>query len=534
MPKQKTERPTPASESSNGESCNEQLTAYIRSGKSGVYLTTFEEVRAEAEMLKIIPFLNSVKKNPKDKDWDFYIWSACKGITKLTMPGGGKPGKIEETENPMGMLENWMTKCPERSLMLAQDFHGFLAGDPDPVLVRKLKEALMAGKQLNKVFIICGAKFNLPIELHKEMAQVDFKLPGKEQLGVVLDAIASGSGIHLDEEERDAVLDAASGLTTSEAEDAFAMSVVKRDNICADIVATEKMQTVRKNGILEIVDTALTLDDMGGLDLYKEHLWSLRNCFSKEARDYGLPSPRPVICCGQAGTGKSMSAMACKNVFNLPLLRLEAGRLFGSLVGQSEENWRIAFGTAKAVAPAIVWVDEAEGLFSGLGSSGRTDGGTTNRVIKAILQDMQFNGDGLFFVFTSNDIDQFPDPLIDRCDVWSFELPTRKEREAIWKIHIEKRHRKAKAFDVSSLAAQTDGYSGRQIEQVFIKAMTAAFNDGPREPKDDDVERALTFFVPTSVTMSDAIERRRMRLKNRARPASSQDTEVAKGGRKLA
>src|SRR5204862_4179556 len=138
-----------------------------------------------------------------------------------------------------------------------------------------------------------------------------------------------------------------------------------------------------------------------------------------------------------------------------------------------------------------LWVDEAESLFSGGQSSGHTDGGTTNRVIKAILQDMQFNGDGLFFVFTSNDIDQFPDPLIDRCDVWSFELPTRQEREAIWKIHIAKRKRKPDAFDIPRLAEKTEGYSGRQIEQVWLKAMRVAFNDGVREPTNEDVELAL-------------------------------------------
>lgn len=543
MAKAKTESETRASGNSDGAGssssggCNEQLTGYIRSGKSGIYITTYEEVRVEAEFLKLIPFLNSVKKDPKLKDWDFYVWSCTEGILKLTMPGG-KPGRIEDTSDPMAALIAWAggiadgqsiaPKCPERSILLARDFNAWMdstSGPADPTLVRKLKEALMKGKEINKVFVICGAKFNLPIELNKEMAVVDFQLPDKEQLGVVLDEFCKGSGLHMDNGERDTVLDAASGLTTSEAEDAFALSAVRSGEVQPLIVSEEKAQTVRKNGILEIVRTHLNLDDLGGLSLYKDHLWSIRNCFSKAARDYGLPSPRPVIACGQAGTGKSLSAMISKNIFNIPLLRLEAGKLFGSLVGQSEENWRTAHSTAKAVAPAIVWMDEAEGLFVGAESSGRTDGGTTNRVVKTILQDMQFNSEGLFYIFTSNDIDGFPDPLIDRCDVWSFELPTKSEREEIWKIHITKRKRKPADFDITRLAEGTEGYSGRQIEQVFVKALTIAFNDNGREPTDADVFLALSYFVPTSVTMKEQIERRRMRLKNRARPASAPESD---------
>ena len=133
---------------------------------------------------------------------------------------------------------------------------------------------------------------------------------------------------------------------------------------------------------------------------------------------------------------------------------------------------------------------------------------------------MQFNSDGIFFVFTANDIDGLPDPLIDRLDVWSVDLPTEAERQSIWQIHIAKRKRNPKTYDISSLAKTTNGYSGRQIEQVWIKAMTTAFNDGRREPTNIDIIEATKKFVATSITMSDAIESRRKRLLNRATPAS--------------
>jgi len=538
MPKQKTEkteRPTPASESSNGESCNEQLTAYIRSGKSGVYLTTFEEVRAEAEMLKIIPFLNSVKKNPKDKDWDFYIWSCTKGITKLTMPGGGKPGKIEETENPMEMLENWMTKCPERSILLAQDFHGFLAGDPDPVLVRKLKEALMAGKQLNKVFIICGAKFNLPIELHKEMARVDFKLPGKEQLGVVLDAIASGSGIHLDEEERDAVLDSASGLTTSEAEDAFAMSVVKRDNILPAIIAKEKANTVKKNGILEIVESPLQRGDIAGSENFIEWLGKRASAFTREAKEYGLPTPKGVLVCGVPGTGKTLAGFIAANILGVPMLKLDVGRVFAGHVGESEANMRIVIDTAEAVAPCVLFMDEIEKAFSGIKSSGQTDGGTTSRVFGTFLSWLQDKTAPVFVFATANSITSLPPEFLRKGrfdDLWCVDLPNAEERQAIWRLHIAKRGRKPDKFDLAALAAQTEGYTGAEIEAMVAESLYASFDDDKRELKESDLIDAIHNTVPLSRTMAGEIDALRAWANGRARRASAVK-ETTTRGRKI-
>jgi SpoVK/Ycf46/Vps4 family AAA+-type ATPase len=312
---------------------------------------------------------------------------------------------------------------------------------------------------------------------------------------------------------------------------------VEMKEIVASIVAREKANTVKKNGLLEIVDSKVTLDEIGGLELLKQDLLEKRLCFTKAAHEYGLESPRGALVVGQAGTGKSLTAQAVRNIFNLPLLRLEAGKLFGSLVGQSESNWRSAFNTAKAIAPCILWIDEVEGLFCGSQSSGQTDSGVTNRVIKAILQDMQFNSKGIYWIFTSNDIDQLPDPLIDRLDVWSVDLPSQTEREQIWNIHIAKQRnggpaRDPKKFDIVSLAQRTEGFSGRQIEQVWLKAMTLAFNEKGREPKNADCIKAADRFVPTSVTMKEAIEKRRLRLQNRAMAASAPEAKK-ETGRKL-
>ncbi len=496
----------------------EKLQSYFKAGYAGLYIVSYEGQRVEAEVAAVAKALS----------FKFYSWTATNGValhngTNLELLGQ------DPHQPPHYDALNKFTTLPKKSALLLCDMHMYL--DPDPVFIRKLKDCLLLGKATNRVILILGCQLKLIPELEKEFTVIEFKLPDRDQLRVIAEGIAKSADLVLNG-QTDKLLDAASGCTCIEAENAFALSVVETKDLTPDVVAREKAATLKKNGLLEIVESTVSLDDIGGLENLKKDLFTKRNLFTQEAKEYGLDTPRGLLVCGQAGTGKSLTAAATKSVFNLPLVRLEAGRIFGSMVGESERNWRTAFATVKAIAPCILWVDEVDGLFSGAGSSGKTDGGTTSRVIKAILQDMQFNGDGVFFVFTANDVDNLPDPLIDRLDVWSVDLPNHTERAAIWGIHIAKRNRKPAKFDLDELAAATDGFSGRQIEQVWLKAMVTAFNF-KKEPTNSDAIAALKGVVPTSVLMAEQIEKRRARLLNRSQPASAKQEEKAVKGRKL-
>lgn len=490
---------------------NNQLRNYFRAGYAGIFLTTYEESRVEAELKAIADSI----------EFGLFVWDIKRGLAGPIPNNRSEDVPVfgDETADPLNMLER-ITKLPERVVVVAKDFHLFVA-ESNPMMIRALKNTLDIFRLSNRRFVIMGCRFQLCPELEKEFTPVEFSLPTREELKGIIGNIAQSAGITLNGNSDD-ILDAASGLTTLEAADAAALAVIETDkqSLPASIVAREKSNAVKKTGLLEIVPPKITLDDIGGLEYLKEDLAANKGAFGKAARDYGLPSPRPLLCVGQPGTGKSLTASACGAIFGVPLLRLEAGKLFGSLVGESERNWRTAFATMKAISPCCVHIDEIDGLFSGAQSSGQTDGGTTARVIKAILQDMQFNSEGIFFVFTANDIDHLPDPLIDRCDVWFVDLPTQTEREAIWRIHIAKRGRKPENYSVSLLASLTDGFTGRQIEQIWCKALKQAFNDGGREPTDKDINEVSKRFVATSVTMASVIEARRQRLKNRATPAS--------------
>jgi SpoVK/Ycf46/Vps4 family AAA+-type ATPase len=319
------------------------------------------------------------------------------------------------------------------------------------------------------------------------------------------------------------VIDAASGLTTIEAENAFALSVVQSKAIDPVIVAKEKAQAVKKNGLLELIETKETLDSIGGLDVLKEWLLKRRHAFSQRAIEYGLPTPKGLLILGIAGTGKSLTAKATAKVFGVPLLKLDAGRIFAGLVGQSESNLRAVIQTAEAIAPCCLWIDEVEKGFSGTKSSNATDGGTSSRVFGSFISWMQEKSSPVFVVATANDVSQLPPEMLRKGrfdELFFVDLPNQAEREAIWEIQIGKHGRDPKDFDIVQLAKATEGLTGSEIENVFIEALYVAF-DAEKEPSDLTIAQVLTEFVPLSKLMAEQISGLKNWSKGRARLATT-------------
>jgi len=259
------------------------------------------------------------------------------------------------------------------------------------------------------------------------------------------------------------------------------------------------------------------------LDLLKDWLLQRRDAFSKRAMDYGLPTPKGLLILGIPGTGKSLTAKATSKIFGMPLLKLDAGRIFGGLVGQSESNLRSVIQTAEAIAPAVLWIDEIEKGFAGSKSSGATDGGTSSRVFGSFISWMQEKTAPVFVVATANDVSQLPPEMLRKGrfdELWYVDLPNQKEREAIWTIQITKHNRDPKDFDIIQLARATDGLTGSEIENLFVDAMFKAF-ESDKEPTDLTVAQVLTEFVPLSKLMAEQITGLRNWVKGRARSATS-------------
>jgi SpoVK/Ycf46/Vps4 family AAA+-type ATPase len=292
-------------------------------------------------------------------------------------------------------------------------------------------------------------------------------------------------------------------------------------------VAREKAQAVKKNGLLELIETKESLESIGGLDVLKEWLIKRRNAFSQRAIEYGLPTPKGLLIIGIPGTGKSLTAKATGKVFGVPLLKLDAGKLFAGLVGQSESNLRSVIQTAEAIAPCCLWVDEMDKGFSGIKSSSATDGGTSSRVFGSFISWMQEKKAPVFVVATANDVSQLPPEMLrkGRFDELMFvDLPNQEERQAIWAIQIRNYGRNPSDFDLVQLARVTEGLTGSEIESVFADALYLAF-ERDRDPTDLDIAQILTEFVPLSKLMAEQITGLRNWAKGRARLATPEKAE---------
>lgn len=485
-----------------------QLIRYARAGYAGLFLCTPEEARAEA----------IVKAAADELSRPLHAWSITEGLVDTTS------GSVRSCPDPVAALER-VDALEGNSVVLLRDFAACLA-ENDPVVVRKLRDTLRLAKVSGKLLVILGVWKPLFPELEREITRLDLPLPDVEELGQVLDGILQSAELgELNPAIREATLAAAGGLTTLEAENAFALSVIETGSIEPSLIAREKAQALKKSGVLEVVETTESLASIGGLDALKGWLLQRREAFTKRARDYGLPVPKGMLVLGVPGTGKSLTAKATASVFGVPLLKLDAGRLFGSLVGQSEANLRAAIQTTEAIAPCVLWIDELEKAFAGSASSGSSDGGTSARVFSTLLNWLQEKTSPVFVVATANDISQLPPELLrkgrwDEC--WFVDLPDVRERAAIWDLVVTKFGREKAVYDSVSLARSSELHTGAEIEAAFVEALHHAFAQD-RDPTELDLGEILATSVPLATSMSESIERLRHWSRGRARHASQSD-----------
>ena len=487
-----------------------QLTTYLRAGYPGLAVISSEEARAEAEIAADCTSLNL----------NLHAWSSTEGLVDV------QDGRITQCPDPLDALQllgGLFASDSPRHVVLLRDLQLHL-DQSDPMLVRRIKDILRVAKANGHALILLGCRLKLPPELEHEITHVDFSLPDPARLAVVLDGILKSAKIKsVNDAIREAALQSALGLTTTEAENAFALSVVETNGIDHKIVAREKARTLKRNGLVEVVAATTGLDDIGGLGLLKEWLQGRGSAFSASAKAYGLPAPKGLLIVGIPGTGKSLTAKATAGAFGLPLLRLDMGCVFGGIVGQSEANLRSVIQTAEAIAPCVLWIDEIEKGFSGSKSSGSTDGGTSSRVFGSLLSWMQEKQQPVFVVATANDVSKLPPEFLrkGRFDEMFFvDLPDVTERAQIWDIVIKRHGRKPADYDTVALSRACEQFTGAEIEAVFIDAMHEAYADG-REPRANDILGAMTRTVPLAQLMDGQISALRHWAKGRAREAAS-------------
>ncbi len=492
---------------------DKELETLIRARYPLIYIVSWEEKRVE-DALRTIAQARGKK---------IFFWTITQGMVM------NPNHRDNATRDHMAALD-FVMDSRDQALFVLKDYHAFIS---DVTVTRRLRDLTSALKTSYKTLVILAPLLKLPSELEKDITVVDYGLPDLIDLDHILEGIVQAVkdkphvNTALSPIERERILKAAQGLTANEAENVLAKSLVEKQCFDVDVILGEKEQIIRKSGILEYYPFSERIEDVGGLDLLKDWMEKRTVAFTEQAREFGLPSPRGVLLLGVQGCGKSLSAKAIGAIWHLPLLRLDVGRIFAGIVGSSEENMRKAIRVAESVAPCILWLDELEKGFSGTQSSGSSDGGTTSRVFGTFLTWMQDKKAPAFVVATSNDVTALPPELLRKGrfdEIFFIDLPAEQEREQIFKIHIKKRKRKAENFDLLRLANATPGFSGAEIEASVVEALYDAF-DEQKEMTTETILQAIRNSVPLAMTMQERIESLRMWATERARAASSIQSE---------
>jgi len=372
----------------------------------------------------------------------------------------------------------------------------------------------------------------IPIELEKEVAVLDFAMPDMAELNQVLSQqLDLTRNRRITTETREKLLKAALGLTRDEAEKVYRKAQVTTGRLTEEevgIVLSEKKQLIRRNGILEYIEEDETIQSVGGLEELKRWLTQRSNAFTERAREYGLPQPKGMLILGVPGCGKSLIAKTTSRLWGLPLLRLDMGRVYdGSMVGRSEANLRNALKTAESISPAILFIDELDKAFAGTAGSADSDGGTSSRIFGSFLTWMQEKDSPVFVMATANRVERLPGEFLRKGrfdELFFVDLPNAEERKDIFRIHLSKRKRDIPRFDLDQLANVSDGFSGAEIEQALVAAMYDAFAQ-EREFTQLDIIAAVKATQPLSKTMSEQVTALRDWARQRARPAAASVAE---------
>ena len=458
----------------------ERLCILIRSNFSVINLISREETR----ILKLLD------ESAQDLGLGLVTWDVADNaaVLKPCVP----PFETRRIKEELTLLDD-IEKYQGKAIFALKDFHLQIkegaAGIKTRRKLRNLAEKLR--HEQGKSIILLSPVAAIPEELKDDVYALDVPLPTIEELMDVFDAATAGikTMVSLSESSRFKLIESALGLTSNQFSRALSQILMTHNRIderSIDTLISEKKQIIGESGALEFFPTTETVESIGGLDNLKRWLKQREIGFTQEGRDYGLQyPPKGLALIGIPGTGKSLTAKVIAKMWKLPLIRVDMGAIFGNLVGQSEENIRSAIKMAETVSPCILWIDEIEKGFAGLGGGG--DSGTAARVFGHFLSWMQEKKKPVYVVATANDVGMLPQELWrdGRFDARFFlNLPNYEERKEIFRVHLGKRRPMVKLYDPDRLAEASENFVGAEIEQSIIDAMYLAVND-PEEPGRD-------------------------------------------------
>jgi len=492
----------------------DELLLFLKSRYPILYITSIEEERVEYIIRKNIK--NTLKRS-------VFTWDFVDGYT------GNPNHKGIAERNPIQALEfieRLNSETP--AVFILKDYNRFIG---DLAISRKLRNISRILKLQPKTIIIIGSELNIPKELQDLITVIQFNLPLEDEITNELDRLIQTLKIRVKPEIFETLVRSCQGLSLERIRRVLSKIIASYRTInenSISILLSEKKQIISQTEILEYWSVNENIDNLGGLKNLKEWLKKRQTAFGLQAINYGLPTPRGLLLIGIQGTGKSLAAKAIASEWQLPLLKLDVGKLFGGLVGESESRLRQMITVIETISPCILWIDEIDKAFTN--SENRGDSGTSNRVLGTFISWLSEKTKPVFVIATANNIEALPLEIIRKGrfdEVFFLDLPQLNERKEIFAIHLEKfRPNNWKNFDCIELANQTESFSGAEIRQTIIEAMYQAFYE-QREFTTKDILKAIDELIPlANLENQQMIKLKKWASSGRIRLASSKDISL--------
>jgi ATP-dependent 26S proteasome regulatory subunit len=481
-----------------------RLDLMIRARYSLLYIVGAEEEPVEAVIAQVALQVTPARR--------VLFWDIVRGWEDN---GSGK-GSVMAALDRIGK-----TAVEEYTIFVLRDLHPILRApytERNAPVIRELRNLNRELKRSKKTIILTSHTLELPEELKEEVTVIDFPLPNVPEINhLISHVVEKPEQLQVSGLAKEQLVKACQGLSRARIGRVLAKALAAKQQINEsdiDGVLEEKQQAIRQTGILEFCNSRESLKNVGGLENLKQWVKMRQDAFTDEARRYGIPNPKGVLLVGIQGTGKSLSAKTIACEWRLPLLRLDTGRLFGGIVGESESRVRQMIQLAEAIAPCVLWIDEIDKAFGNIISGGDGDSGTSRRVFGSLITWMQEKTSPVFIVATANNVRILPAELLRKGrfdEIFFLNLPSESERQDIFKVHLQRlRPTRLREFDLEVLAKSSENFSGAEIEQVVIDGLYRAFgtfvNGQRRDLMTEDVLRSIEDTVPLAAIARSQIE----------------------------
>lgn len=469
----------------------EQIRSYMDAVFPILYIHTSEVEKAKRAIRQATADIRAI---------DCLVWDGTDRVCDLCS------GIIETyTKDMLGdapqlkdVLDDRIYYDANRHIFILENIETFIKEPEIIARLKKFAEQIHVGNIDAAIFII-SPTLQIAPELEKYITVMELDYPEEKEIRNIVQEFCSEQGIQLSKALLSEFASALKGLSEFEIEHILQLAYSSAGELHKShisLIFDQKRQIIQKAGILEMVPLKESLEDIGGLENLKDWLYCKAKVLShiNQAKEFGVDTPKGVLIVGVPGCGKSLSAKAAAKLFNVPLLRLDMGRLLGKYLGESEENMRKAIKLAEVLSPCVLWIDELEKAFAGI-ESGSSGSEVATRLFGSFLTWTQEKESAAFVVATANDITKLPPEMMRKGrfdEIFYVELPNEKERRKIFEIHIKKRRPKdLPNIQLDNLAKKTEGYSGADIEGVVKESVEKVFVEDKNKLETEDILHAI-------------------------------------------